>query len=162
MGTENFFKSESENRIAPDTTTQPKTQIVDDYTVNEPERDDGISKKSRLVALLLGIFLGSYGAHNFYLGKPKRAVIQLALCIIGYIVMFGPLVSMYTEMIGLAIQNPDALSDDYAAEIILSMMGKMILGYVIIAIPSIWSLVEWIMVAAGVAKDSSGRLVKNW
>ena len=32
----------------------------------------GVSAKSRLAAALLGIFLGSLGIHNFYLGYTKR------------------------------------------------------------------------------------------
>ncbi len=42
----------------------------------------GKSSKSKLVAGLLGIFLGSWGVHNFYLGKTKTAVIQLILSIV--------------------------------------------------------------------------------
>ncbi len=38
--------------------------------------------KSKLVAGLLGIFLGSLGVHNFYLGKTKRAVIQLLVSLL--------------------------------------------------------------------------------
>jgi TM2 domain-containing membrane protein YozV len=38
--------------------------------------------KSKLVAGLLGIFLGSLGIHNFYLGKIKFAVIQLCITLI--------------------------------------------------------------------------------
>ncbi len=37
------------------------------------------SQKFRLVAGLLGIFLGGYGIHNFYLGKKDIAVIQIVL-----------------------------------------------------------------------------------
>ena len=39
------------------------------------------SDKSKLAAGLLGLFLGGYGVHNFYLGNTKRAVIQLLLTI---------------------------------------------------------------------------------
>ena len=39
--------------------------------------------KSRIVAGLLGIFLGGLGVHNFYLGNNKKAVIQLVLCLLG-------------------------------------------------------------------------------
>ncbi len=39
------------------------------------------SSKSKLVAGLLGIFLGGLGVHNFYLGNTKRAVLQLVLMI---------------------------------------------------------------------------------
>ncbi|MDR1674709.1 MAG: NINE protein [Oscillospiraceae bacterium] len=40
--------------------------------------------KSKLVAGLLGIFLGSLGIHNFYLGNTQRAVLQLVLSVIGW------------------------------------------------------------------------------
>lgn len=35
--------------------------------------------KSKLVAGLLGIFLGGWGIHNFYLGNTKRAILQIVL-----------------------------------------------------------------------------------
>lgn len=41
--------------------------------------------KSKLAAGLLGIFLGAYGVHNFYLGYTKKAVTQLSLTIVGAI-----------------------------------------------------------------------------
>lgn len=39
--------------------------------------DDEISEKSRLVALLLCIFLGGIGVHRFYLGKIGTGVVWL-------------------------------------------------------------------------------------
>lgn len=39
-------------------------------------------QKSKLVAGLLGIFLGSLGIHNFYLGFTKRALIQLLVSLL--------------------------------------------------------------------------------
>ncbi len=41
--------------------------------------------KSRVTAGLLGIFLGCYGAHNFYLGYTAKAVTQLVVTIVGYL-----------------------------------------------------------------------------
>jgi len=38
-------------------------------------------RKSRLVAGLLGIFLGGFGVHNFYLGYTNRGIAQLVLSI---------------------------------------------------------------------------------
>lgn len=35
--------------------------------------------KSKMAAGLLGIFLGSIGIHNFYLGYTKRAIIQIVV-----------------------------------------------------------------------------------
>lgn len=40
------------------------------------------SEKSKIAAGLLGIFLGAWGIHNFYLGNTSRAVIQLVLTIV--------------------------------------------------------------------------------
>lgn len=46
--------------------------------------------KSTTVAYLLLIFLGSFGAHRFYLKDPATAVFMLLLCWIGWItVAFG-------------------------------------------------------------------------
>ena len=41
------------------------------------------TNKSRLVAGLLAIFLGSLGIHNFYLGYTNKALVQLCVTIIG-------------------------------------------------------------------------------
>lgn len=39
--------------------------------------------KSKMAAGLLGIFLGCFGVHNFYLGYTAKAVTQLVLTILG-------------------------------------------------------------------------------
>ncbi len=44
------------------------------FVLEQPKSD-----RSKLVAGILGIFLGSLGVHNFYLGKTRRAVLQLLL-----------------------------------------------------------------------------------
>ncbi|MFW6106581.1 MAG: caspase family protein [bacterium] len=41
-----------------------------------------VSDKSRLVAALLGFFLGAFGVHNFYLGYTGRAIAQLLLTLL--------------------------------------------------------------------------------
>lgn len=41
------------------------------------------SDKSKMVAGLLGIFLGCFGVHNFYLGYTSKAVIQLVISVVG-------------------------------------------------------------------------------
>ena len=38
--------------------------------------------RSRLAYILLAIFLGGFGIHNFYAGYTKKAVIQLLLTIL--------------------------------------------------------------------------------
>ncbi|MGN0625172.1 MAG: NINE protein [Oscillospiraceae bacterium] len=42
----------------------------------------GTPLKSKMAAGLLGIFLGAFGVHNFYLGYTTKAVIQLCLTLL--------------------------------------------------------------------------------
>lgn len=41
----------------------------------------GTGAKSKMAAGLLGIFLGSWGIHNFYLGYTTKAIIQIILTV---------------------------------------------------------------------------------
>ena len=45
--------------------------------------------KSRLVAGLLGIFLGGLGVHNFYLGYNGKAIAQILLSCVGVGAIWG-------------------------------------------------------------------------
>lgn len=61
-------------------------------------------QKSKIVAGLLGIFLGAFGVHNFYLGYTSKAVIQLVCSIVGLIlscVVVGVFVVLGIEIWGL-------------------------------------------------------------
>lgn len=49
--------------------------------------------KSKLVAGLLGIFLGGLGIHNFYLGYTNKGVAQLLITIFGSCLIVGPVIS---------------------------------------------------------------------
>ena len=40
------------------------------------------NQKSKMVAGLLGIFLGAFGVHKFYLGYTKEAIIMLAVSLV--------------------------------------------------------------------------------
>jgi TM2 domain-containing membrane protein YozV len=44
----------------------------------------GEATKSKLAGGLLGIFLGSLGIHNFYLGYTGKGIAQLVLWIVGW------------------------------------------------------------------------------
>lgn len=52
-----------------------------------------VGQKSKTAAGLLGIFFGSLGVHNFYLGNTGKAVAQLLLTVIGWIVLIGPVIA---------------------------------------------------------------------
>ena len=45
------------------------------------------SDKSYIAAALLAFFLGGLGAHNFYLGYKKKAIIQLTMCLLSILTL---------------------------------------------------------------------------
>ena len=45
-------------------------------------QNDGYVPKNKIAAGLLGIFLGCFGVHNFYLGYNSKAVAQLLITIL--------------------------------------------------------------------------------
>lgn len=47
-----------------------------------PSAAPQVSDKKKIVALLLAIFLGQLGIHNFYLGYTKKGVIQLCVSLL--------------------------------------------------------------------------------
>lgn len=60
--------------------------------------------KSKMAAGLLGIFLGGFGVHNFYLGYTTKAVIQLVGTILGILlscIFIGIFVVMGMSIWGL-------------------------------------------------------------
>lgn len=53
------------------------------YTLNKSNTNKGIvNGKSKIVAGILGILLGAFGVHNFYLGNTSKAVAQLLITIL--------------------------------------------------------------------------------
>ena len=57
-------------------------------------------KKDKMVAGLLGIFLGSLGIHKFYLGYNKEGLIMLLVSVVGSFVTCGATLSV-VGIIGL-------------------------------------------------------------
>ncbi|SDX51591.1 NINE protein [Eubacterium barkeri] len=56
----------------------PKPPTLD---LNQQSYNQSNNKpKSKVVAILLALFLGGFGIHNFYLGNIKSGIIQLLLC----------------------------------------------------------------------------------
>lgn len=103
--------------------------------------------KSKIAAGLLGIFLGSYGVHNFYLGYIKKAVIQLGLVIIGWIIYICSFVSFAVN---------DAMFYSYEAP--FTFLGGMVVFLLLIVGVRIWTFIEAILILCGKIKvDGKGR-----
>ena len=51
-------------------------------TVNTGSSSSNPNAKSKIAAGLLGIFLGAFGVHNFYLGYTGKAIAQLLITLL--------------------------------------------------------------------------------
>ena len=69
------------------------------------------SDKNKLVAALLAFFLGGLGIHNFYLGYKGKAIAQLLLSLIGWIIVIGPLVAGIWALIDFVMILVDKIPD---------------------------------------------------
>jgi hypothetical protein len=65
-----------------------------------------IDSKNRTTYILLGIFLGIFGAHNFYAGYKGRAIAQL--CITLLTLFFGAIVSWIWAVVEVCIVDRDS------------------------------------------------------
>jgi TM2 domain-containing membrane protein YozV len=78
--------------VSGDTEPQPRTQAspapgyIAPGSIFATAPDAHRVPKSRIAFVLLGIFLGSLGVHNFYAGYIKRGILQavISVCTLGY------------------------------------------------------------------------------
>lgn len=96
--------------------------------------------KSKLVAGLLAIFLGTFGVHNFYLGYTGKAVTQLVLsivlgCCTGWIgALFG-----IGGIICAVFANKQGKTGLAKAGLICSIIG-IVLGIIITILAAVFSV----------------------
>ncbi|WP_446744418.1 NINE protein [Silvibacterium acidisoli] len=73
----------------------PAPVVIDTYT----------PRKSRVAYVLLAVFLGAFGGHNFYAGYVKKAVIQL--CITVFTCFTGAIVSWIWAIVEACMVDRD-------------------------------------------------------
>ena len=62
--------------------TNSSNITVNKETVNTGSSSSNPNAKSKIAAGLLGIFLGAFGVHNFYLGYTGKAIAQLLITLL--------------------------------------------------------------------------------
>lgn len=86
--------------------------------------------KSKVVAILLALFLGNLGIHDFYLGNKKAGFIKLGLTIIGIALIVAGFAAMVaSETVALPV--------------------LALIGYIVLLGVSIWALIDLIRIITG-------------
>ena len=106
-------------------------------------KDKNLSKKSCVVAGLLGLFLGEFGAHNFYVGKVGRGLWQLLLTLFGGSIAF--MIFFSSNFFG-----------GLASGLLLSTLGLTMIFVVPFAV-GVWAFIEAICCFVGTYEDSEGK-----
>lgn len=101
--------------------------------------------KSSAVAGVLGVFLGAFGAHDWYLGNVKKAITHVCLCVGGIIML----------MVGVILMS---VLRDIPALNALSFC-VLIAAYVIIVGNGIWGFIEGVVI---LAQGDAGLAAKGY
>mgnify|MGYP000314424314 CR=1 FL=1 len=89
-----YYQEPTQPQYTQSACNQPPTYAQQTYyQATQQQPGYGYAQKSKIVAGLLGLFLGTLGVHNFYLGYTGKAVAQLLLTLIGWIILIGPIIS---------------------------------------------------------------------
>ena len=89
-----YYQQQAQPRYEQPSYNQPPIYAQQTYyQAAQQQPGYGYAQKSKIVAGLLGLFLGTLGVHNFYLGYTGKAVAQLLLTLIGWIILIGPIIS---------------------------------------------------------------------
>ncbi len=101
--------------------------------------------KSSVTAGILGVFLGAFGGHDWYLGNTKKAITHVCLCVGGLILL----------MLGLILTN---LANDLPPLRVL-FICLIVAAYVIIVGNGVWGFIEGIII---IAQGDAGLAAKGY
>lgn len=105
--------------------------------------------KSATTAGLLGIFLGQYGAHDWYLGKKVQGIIHVSLAAVSLILMVIAIaIAANLNEFRLAVYGPPAY-----------LIIMFVVAYLILFGNAVWGLVEGIIL---LAKGDAGLQAKGY
>ncbi len=86
-------------------------------------------EKSKLAAILLALFLGNLGIHDFYLGNKRNGFIKLGIYIVAMVLYISGYIAVYTEVVDFPV--------------------TLLIGMLLLLSLSIWSLIDAIRIGTG-------------
>src|SRR5690606_10329335 len=90
------------------------------------------STKSKAAAAVLAFFLGTFGAHNFYLGKKSTGLIHLGLFLGGLTLM------ILGAVLGVTAAENGRPDDPFFVMVLI--------GYLLWTVNALWAFVEFIII----------------
>ena len=109
--------------------------------LKKDKKIDNVNGKSKITAGILGIFLGCFGVHNFYLGYNGKAIAQLLITLLSIF-----LLSWVSAILG------------YTGKAVAQLLITLLTCGFGAFISSIWGLIEGILILTGnIKKDASGN-----
>ena len=67
--------------------------------------------KNKIIAIILAVFLGTFGVHNFYLGYISKGIAQLLLSTIGACIIIGPIITSVWVIVEVIMIATGSLKD---------------------------------------------------
>jgi hypothetical protein len=127
-------------QYAPPTVNQTIVQVGSTQVPASGNRAFGqASPKSKMTAAILCFFFGTIGIHLFYVGKIGGGILRIALGAIGYILMIAGTIA------GVA-----------SSKVAAGGVAIMVIGYIVLAVVGIWTLIDFIKILIGKFTDSKG------
>ena len=100
------------------------------------------SDKSRVTAGLLGVFLGGFGIHNFYLGERTKGIAKLILTLVGGFIYFSSM--MLLNFATVILSTSSDFNSYLGVLLVLSSIAtiSMILGGLLWGSSALWGFIE--------------------
>ena len=121
---------------------------------NQVVQTEEVSKKSRLVALLLSIFLGNIGIHDFYVGRIGRGIVKAVISVLS-LIMYVFAFIMRISLLATSYDTARIYGDIEMIPIAVLMICALLMLFAL----GIWVIIDIILCATGNFKDKEGKKI---
>jgi TM2 domain-containing membrane protein YozV len=118
---------------------------------------------NKTALLLLTFFLGGFGAHKFYLGKPIQGILYLIFCwtfIPGFVALIEFFIYAFTPAESLDTKNAGSKSG--SGVLVLGIIAAVLGGVFVIGILSALAIPKMFAVSAKAKMAEAPGVIANW
>ncbi len=128
------------NASSPETKSLTKSELKKELKALKSEsaaKGSEGGSKSKILAAVLALLVGTLGIHSFYMGQKKKGFLQLGLTVVG-LALFIAGIAGYVSGGGVALPT------------------LALVGYIIIVGVGIWALVDFVRILTGSLAPEEG------